>query len=108
MAGGAIGTIYDWNLTYVVNTDVNNRTIANPQGKAVGGGSLLNRMVFDRGSVADYDRWESLGNSGWGWDGLLPFFKKVLSDGSFFPSSFLNRIALTRWACTERDLHPSG
>ena len=55
----------------------------------------LNRMVFDRGSVADYDRWETLGSPGWGWDGILPFFKKV-SDGSF-PSSFLNRISLTRW-----------
>ena len=53
-------------------------------------------MFFDRGSVADYDRWETLGSPGWGWDGILPFFKKV-SDGSFFPSSFLNRISLTRW-----------
>jgi choline dehydrogenase len=52
--------------------------------EVVGVGSLLNWMVFDRGSVADYDRWESLGNPGWGWDGgLLPFFKKVLS---VFPS----------------------
>ena len=77
LAGDAVGTIYDWNLTYVTNPDTNNRSISIPLGKAVGGGSLLNRMVFDRGSVADYDRWETLGNPGWGWDGLLPYFRKV-------------------------------
>jgi choline dehydrogenase-like flavoprotein len=36
-------------------------------------------MVFDRASKADYDSWEELGNPGWGWDGLFPYFKKVLS-----------------------------
>ncbi|KAN0073198.1 hypothetical protein V8E54_008418 [Elaphomyces granulatus] len=76
MAGHAVHTIYGWNLTYVANPD---RIIKISQGKAVGGGSLLNRMVFDRGSVADYNRWETLGNKGWGWDGLLPFFDFSLS-----------------------------
>jgi choline dehydrogenase-like flavoprotein len=33
-------------------------------------------MMYDRGSAADYDAWEALGNEGWGWDGLYPFFKK--------------------------------
>ncbi|KAF9885040.1 hypothetical protein FE257_000771 [Aspergillus nanangensis] len=76
LAGGAIGTIYDWNLTYATNSDINNRTLSIPQGKAVGGSSLLNRMVFDRGSSADYNRWKKLGNPGWGWTNLLPYFKK--------------------------------
>ncbi|KAL4997370.1 hypothetical protein BDV10DRAFT_186359 [Aspergillus recurvatus] len=76
LAGNAIGTKYDWNLTYVVNPDLGNRSVSIPQGKAVGGSSLLNRMVFDRGSKADYDRWEALGNPGWGWRDLLPFFKQ--------------------------------
>ncbi|KAL4768835.1 hypothetical protein BDW60DRAFT_210549 [Aspergillus nidulans var. acristatus] len=76
LAGNAIGTKYDWNLTYVVNPNLGNRTVSIPQGKAVGGSSLLNRMVFDRGSKADYDRWEALGNPGWSWRDLLPFFKK--------------------------------
>ena len=97
MAGDAVHTIYDWNLTYVANPDTNNRTIKIPQGKAVGGGSLLNRMVFDRGSVADYNRWETLGNKGWGWDGLLPFFKKVDLHSILLSLFFLNRIALTGW-----------
>jgi choline dehydrogenase-like flavoprotein len=33
-------------------------------------------MVFDRGAKVDYDVWEELGNPGWGWDGLFPYFKK--------------------------------
>ncbi|KAJ8116861.1 hypothetical protein OPT61_g1809 [Boeremia exigua] len=44
--------------------------------KVLGGGSVINGMVYDRGSASDYDAWEALGNPGWGWDGLEPFFKK--------------------------------
>lgn len=43
----------------------------------VGGGTVLNRMLFDRGSKADYDRWAALGNDGWDWDSLLPYFMRV-------------------------------
>jgi choline dehydrogenase-like flavoprotein len=46
-------------------------------GKIVGGGSALNNMLFVRGAPADYDAWERLGNKGWGWKELLPYFKKV-------------------------------
>jgi choline dehydrogenase-like flavoprotein len=45
-------------------------------GKVVGGGSVINGMAFDRAPVADYDAWERLGNPGWGWKGLLPYFRK--------------------------------
>lgn len=45
-------------------------------GKVVGGGSTVNGMAFDRASIADYNAWERLGNRGWGWKGLLPYFKK--------------------------------
>jgi choline dehydrogenase-like flavoprotein len=44
--------------------------------KVLGGGSVINGMVYDRGSAADYDAWEALGNKGWGWDGMEPYFKK--------------------------------
>ncbi|KKY22301.1 putative choline dehydrogenase [Diplodia seriata] len=68
--------MYDWNISYVATADVNNRAVSIPQGKAVGGSTLLNRMLQHRGSVHDYDRWEALGNEGWSWSGLLPFLKK--------------------------------
>jgi choline dehydrogenase-like flavoprotein len=45
-------------------------------GNVVGGGSYVNGMQFDRGSNADYDAWAELGNEGWGWSGLEPYFKK--------------------------------
>ncbi|KAK1585514.1 GMC oxidoreductase [Colletotrichum navitas] len=76
LAGGAVGTKYDWNTTYVANEALGGRVVPIPQGKVVGGSTKLNRMVFDRGSKSDYDRWESLGASGWNWDTLLPYFKK--------------------------------
>jgi choline dehydrogenase-like flavoprotein len=44
--------------------------------KVLGGGSVINGMVYDRGSAADYDAWEALGNKGWGWEGMEPYFKK--------------------------------
>ena len=48
-----------------------------PQGKVLGGGSILNAMCWNRGGAEDYDSWELLGNPGWGWEGLLPYFIKV-------------------------------
>ncbi|EXK76027.1 hypothetical protein FOQG_19211 [Fusarium oxysporum f. sp. raphani 54005] len=76
LAGGAVGTKYDWNLTYPSSASLNGRNISAPLGKVVGGSTKLNRMVFDRGSKADYDRWAELGNGDWQWKTLLPYFKK--------------------------------
>ncbi|KAF5020030.1 hypothetical protein F66182_7966 [Fusarium sp. NRRL 66182] len=76
LAGGAVGTKYDWNVSYSATDSINGRTVAIPLGKVVGGSTKLNRMVFDRGSKADYDRWAELGNNGWDWNALLPYFKK--------------------------------
>jgi choline dehydrogenase-like flavoprotein len=75
--GGAIGTKYDWNLTYAPQPTLFNRSIPVTVGKVVGGSSVLNRMSFDRGSSDDYSRWVELGATGWGFDSLLPYFKAV-------------------------------
>lgn len=56
-----------------------NRTWPVRVGNVVGGGSVVNGMMFDRGSNADYDAWEDLGNVGWGWKGLAPYFKKAFT-----------------------------
>ncbi|KAH8723728.1 hypothetical protein GQ44DRAFT_684935 [Phaeosphaeriaceae sp. PMI808] len=76
LAGGAIGTRYDWNTSYAATDEIGGRVTSIPQGKVVGGSTKLNRMVFDRGSKSDYDGWEALGNQGWNFAGLLPYFKK--------------------------------
>lgn len=77
LAGGAVGTKYDWNVTYAPAEGLGGRQVPIPIGKVVGGSTKLNRMVFDRGSRSDYDGWETLGNKGWNFEGLLPYFKKV-------------------------------
>ncbi|KAJ8112361.1 hypothetical protein OPT61_g5260 [Boeremia exigua] len=76
LAGGAVGTKYDWNTTYIASEYLGGRNVSANQGKIVGGSTKLNRMVFDRGSKSDYDGWEALGNEGWNWESLLPYFKK--------------------------------
>jgi choline dehydrogenase-like flavoprotein len=53
-----------------------NRTFGARAAQILGGGSMVNGMVYDRGSKADYDAWEKLGNKGWGWEGMYPFFKR--------------------------------
>ncbi|KAI1854119.1 hypothetical protein JX266_001260 [Neoarthrinium moseri] len=65
-----------WNITSVSDKQLNNATFRVPVGSVVGGGSAVNGMACTRGSRADYDAWEQLGNPGWGWDGLFPYFLK--------------------------------
>src|SRR4051794_41089325 len=48
-----------------------------PRGKVLGGSSSINAMVFVRGQPADFDEWAALGNPGWGWDDVLPWFKRI-------------------------------
>lgn len=77
LSGGAVGTKYDWKSSYAPNDVLGGREILIAQGKVVGGSTVLNRMVFNRGSKADYNQWEALGNEGWNWDSFLKYFKKV-------------------------------
>lgn len=72
-----MGTKYDWNTTYAASEYLGGRAVPVAQGKVVGGSTKLNRMVFDRGAKSDYDGWEALGEEGWNWQSLLPYFKKV-------------------------------
>jgi len=72
----ALGSSYDWNVPSVPQKVLVNGNITIHIGKLVGGGSGLNGMLFVRGSPADYDAWEKLGNKGWGWKGLFPYFLK--------------------------------
>src|SRR3546814_9649617 len=55
---------------------LNGRRLSWPRGKVVGGSSSVNGTIFIRGLREEYDRWRQMGNIGWGYDDVLPFFKK--------------------------------
>ena len=75
--GRDIGGRYDWNLSTVPQTQLDGATRPLPLGKVVGGGSILNGMIWNRGNQDDFNAWASFGNDGWSWSDLLPYFKKV-------------------------------
>ena len=68
---------YSVTYTSIPQQELNNRTSPVYTAKVVGGASVHNGMFFNRGSKDDYDAWKKLGNPGWAWDDLLPYFKKV-------------------------------
>jgi choline dehydrogenase len=56
---------------------LNGRSVFQPRGKVLGGSSSINGLLYVRGQHEDYDRWRQLGNAGWGYDDVLPYFKKA-------------------------------
>ncbi|KAI1201403.1 GMC oxidoreductase-domain-containing protein [Nemania serpens] len=67
---------YEWTMTTTPQEFLDNRTRSFAQGRAVGGSTIMNGLCWTRGSAADYDAWRNLGNPGWGWTDLLPYFLK--------------------------------
>jgi choline dehydrogenase len=67
----------DWNLHTEPEPFVSNRKLYWPRGKVLGGSSSLNAMIYIRGHHKDYDQWRDLGNPGWGFSDVLPYFKKA-------------------------------
>ncbi|KAI1457490.1 putative GMC oxidoreductase [Annulohypoxylon moriforme] len=67
---------YKVKLDLAVQDFLDNKTRVISQGKVVGGSTIINGLVWTRGSTANFDAWDRLGNPGWGWEGLLPYFKK--------------------------------
>jgi len=66
----------DWCYRTEPEPGLNGRSILYARGKVLGGCSSINAMVYMRGQARDYDEWKSLGNPGWGWDDVLPVFKR--------------------------------
>ena len=66
----------DWCYRTESDPGLNGRSLAYPRGKVLGGCSSINGMIYMRGQAADYDGWRQMGNQGWGWDDVLPYFRK--------------------------------
>ncbi|MCA6215565.1 choline dehydrogenase [Ideonella sp. B7] len=67
---------YDWMYTLRGGQEVARRDIFCPRGKVLGGSSAINGTIYIRGNPRDYDQWARLGNTGWGYDQVLPLFKR--------------------------------
>lgn len=67
----------DWLFKTEAEPGLNGRALNYPRGKVIGGCSAINGMISMRGQAADYDHWRQLGLTGWGWDDVLPEFKRL-------------------------------
>ncbi|HAE82282.1 MAG TPA: choline dehydrogenase [Ktedonobacter sp.] len=67
----------DWAYETEEQPHLNNRKLYWPRGKVLGGSSSINAMIYMRGNRRDYDHWHELGNDGWSYSDVLPYFKKA-------------------------------
>ncbi|MBP5125602.1 GMC family oxidoreductase [Pseudomonas protegens] len=81
----------DWCFKTEAEPGLQGRSLSYPRGKVLGGCSSINGMIYMRGQAADYDSWAAEGNPGWGWDQVLPLFKK--SENHFAGGSELHGAA---------------
>ncbi|RZL95986.1 MAG: choline dehydrogenase [Variovorax sp.] len=73
-------TTYNWRFETDPDPNMNGRRIYWPRGKTLGGSSAINGLIYIRGQRDDYDHWAALGNTGWGYEDLLPYF--IRSEGN--------------------------
>jgi choline dehydrogenase len=77
---GFTKTLYNpaltWQFKFAASEGTAGRQIALPQGRVFGGSSSINGLVYNRGQAADFDAWEKLGNRGWGYEDVLPYFRR--------------------------------
>jgi choline dehydrogenase-like flavoprotein len=78
----------DWGFKTAAEPGLNGRSLAYPRGRVLGGCSSINGMIYMRGQARDYDTWRQMGNPGWGWDDVLPYFKKHQDQWALAPDAF--------------------
>ncbi|KAI1172620.1 GMC oxidoreductase [Nemania sp. FL0916] len=85
LAGISFSPSLDWNYNTTAQPQLGNRVINFHGGKAIGGTTVINGMYYIRGDKANFDAWEALGNAGWNWGTLLPYY--LLSENFTIPTS---------------------
>ncbi|MCT8161504.1 GMC family oxidoreductase N-terminal domain-containing protein [Pseudoruegeria sp. SHC-113] len=68
--------MHNWAFETIPQEELNSRRGYQPRGKALGGSSAINAMIYTRGHAKDYDGWAAMGCDGWGWADVLPYFRK--------------------------------
>ncbi|MGI8527436.1 MAG: GMC family oxidoreductase [Pseudolabrys sp.] len=66
---------FNWLYKSEPEPELNNRNVIQPRGKVLGGSSSINGLLYVRGQAEDFDHWRQLGNTGWSYDDVLPFFR---------------------------------
>lgn len=79
-----MGSKFDWKYQTEPEPALNNRRIGWPRGKIYGGSSSMSSMQYVRGHHLDYDHWNYLGNAGWSYRDVLPYFKKSENNSQFY------------------------
>jgi choline dehydrogenase-like flavoprotein len=77
------GKFNNWAFDTVPQKNLNGRIGYQPRGKGLGGSSAINAMVYIRGHRSDYDHWAALGNTGWSFADVLPYFKRSENNADF-------------------------
>jgi len=80
---GTKASAYNWGFTTLPQAGLGGRVSYNPLGRGLGGGTSLNMLMYMRGNPLDYDGWAAAGNPGWGWNDVLPYFKKSENNQTF-------------------------
>ena len=75
--GALANTRFDWGFRTGPQEQLSRRQINYPRGRCIGGTGSINYMIYLRGHPSDYDMWRQLGATGWGWDDVLPYFRKA-------------------------------
>ena len=70
-------SVVNWMYSSAPEPTLDGRTLAVPRGRIVGGSSAINAMVYMRGTKADYDEWEQMGNPDWSWNKVLASYKRI-------------------------------
>ena len=84
---------------------MNNRPAYWPRGKVMGGSSSINAMVYIRGQQQDFEDWKAMGNPGWGWDDVLPYFKRAETNDRG-ADAYRGGEGPLHVSTMDRDLHP--
>ncbi|HET7156182.1 MAG TPA: GMC family oxidoreductase N-terminal domain-containing protein, partial [Hyphomicrobiaceae bacterium] len=78
----------DWGFKTAGEPGLNGRSLNYPRGRVLGGCSSINGMIYMRGQARDYDLWRQMGNPGWAWDDVLPYFKQHEDQWALEPDAF--------------------